>query len=193
MSISAEQLAAELAPFAAKDYVQLPPLPPAKPAAPAPAAAAAPGAAAPAPAPVAPPPPPPAPPSPIQVVEHAAKGVNLDACVEADKVVEVASLLAKHGFAMDMVTGMDWLAQGLMEVVYDYLDFKTGLRVCIRARLPRDNPKIATISEVFSGANWHERETHDFFGIVFTGHPDLTPFLLPEDATYHPLRKDYQP
>ena len=48
-----------------------------------------------------------------------------------------------------------------------------------------------TISPVFPGANWHERETHDFFGIVFRGHPNLEPLLLPEDATYHPLRKDF--
>ena len=51
--------------------------------------------------------------------------------------------------------------------------------------------RFATIHKVFPGANWHERETHDFFGIRFLGHPNLTPFLLPEDATYHPLRKDF--
>lgn len=80
-----------------------------------------------------------------------------------------------------------------MEVVYDYLHFAVSLRVAVRARVPRDHPEIPTISPVFSGANWHERETHDFFGIRFAGHPNLTPFLLPEDATFHPLRKDYQP
>jgi NADH-quinone oxidoreductase subunit C len=61
----------------------------------------------------------------------------------------------------------------------------------IRTRIRRDNPEIPTISPVFPGANWHERETHDFFGIRFSGHPDLTPLLLPEDADYHPLRKDF--
>jgi len=59
--------------------------------------------------------------------------------------------------------------------------------------VPRDQAELPTLSGVFPGANWHERETHDFFGIRFTGHPDLTPFLLPEDATFHPLRKDYAP
>lgn len=193
MSISAEQLAAELAPFAAKDFIPLPPLPvvkpaPVKPAAPAAGASAAtPSAPAPAPAPVAPPPPP----SPIQVCDFSSKGTHLDACIAADKIVEVARIMEKHGFAIDAVTGMDWLAQGLMEVVYDFLHFQTGLRISIRARLPRANPQIATICTIYQGANWHERETHDFFGIVFIGHPNLTPFLLPEDATYHPLRKDF--
>jgi NADH-quinone oxidoreductase subunit C len=78
-----------------------------------------------------------------------------------------------------------------MEVVYDYFHFTSPIHVVVRTRVPRDNPKLPTISTVFPGANWHERETHDFFGIEFTGHPDLSPLLLPEDATYHPLRKDF--
>ena len=95
------------------------------------------------------------------------------------------------GFAIDTITGVDWMAQSQMELVYDYFHPQTGLRAVIRSRIPRDNPEIATISNVFPGANWHERETHDFFGIRFAGHPNLTPFLLPEDATFHPLRKDF--
>jgi NADH-quinone oxidoreductase subunit C len=95
------------------------------------------------------------------------------------------------GFAIDTITGVDWMAQSQFEVVYDFFHPKTGMRAVVRARVPRDNPEIPTISEVFPGADWHERETHDFFGIRFAGHPNLTPFLLPEDATYHPLRKDF--
>jgi NADH-quinone oxidoreductase subunit C len=133
------------------------------------------------------------PPPPVQVVDFATRGVNLDVTVAPGQVVAAAELLDRHGFSIDTVTGVDWLAQGQMEVVYDYLHFTANLRVAVRARLPRDNPEISTISGVFPGANWHERETHDFFGIRFAGHPNLTPFLLPEDATFHPLRKDYQP
>jgi len=63
----------------------------------------------------------------------------------------------------------------------------------IRSRLERDKPEVPTISHIYQGANWHERETHDFFGIKFIGHPDLSPLLLPEDADFHPLRKDFTP
>jgi len=198
MSPTAEQLAAELGPLAVADFVPLPPLPPppkpapAKPAAP--AAAATTGTPAPAPAPAAPPappPPPPPPPKPVQVCDFTVKGVNLDACVRTSEVVAAAQIMLRNGFAIDTITGVDWMAQGLMEVVYDFFHPASGLRVALRCRVARDTEEVPTISGVYQGANWHERETHDFFGIRFCGHPNLTPFLLPEDATYHPLRKDF--
>ncbi len=130
-------------------------------------------------------------PVPFQAVDYAAKGYHLDATVAPGQVVEVAAQLDEEGLALDTITGVDWMAQGQMEVVYDFFHPAKALRVVVRTRIPRDNPEVATIQSVFPGANWHERETHDFFGIRFAGHPNLTPFLLPEDATYHPLRKDF--
>jgi NADH-quinone oxidoreductase subunit C len=129
--------------------------------------------------------------TPFRAVDFALKGYHLDATVTAEQVVSVATELDREGFALDTITGVDWLAEAKMEVVYDYFHPLTGLRVVVRSRIPREDPQIPTISEVFPGANWHERETHDFFGIRFLGHPNLEPFLLPEDATYHPLRKDF--
>jgi len=137
--------------------------------------------------------PPPPPPKAVDVYNFAEKGFHFEATVPADKVVEAAQILDRHGFAIDAVTGMDWLGQGLMEVVYDFLHFSTGLRAVVKARIPRAKPEIATISGVFPGANWHERETHDMYGIEFIGHSDMTPFLMPEDSTDHPLRKDFNP
>lgn len=128
---------------------------------------------------------------PCQIVEHRAKGYHLDAKVAPDQVVLAAEFLDQHGFVIDSVTGVDWMASGEMEVVYDYFHLTEPLHVVVRTRISRDNPELPTISKVFPGANWHERETHDFLGIRFQGHPDLSPLLLPEDATYHPLRKDF--
>ena len=76
-------------------------------------------------------------------------------------------------------------------MVYDYFHALSLCRVVVRARIPRDCPEIPTVSDIFPGANWHERETHDFFGIKFIGHPHLIPLLLPEDADFHPLLKDF--
>ena len=128
---------------------------------------------------------------PFRGVDYAARGYHVEAAVSPDQVVAVAEQLDKEGLALDTITGVDWMAEGQMEVVYDYFHPARALRVVVRTRIPRDKPEIPTIHKVFPGANWHERETHDFFGIRFLGHPNLTPFLLPEDADYHPLRKDF--
>ena len=79
-----------------------------------------------------------------------------------------------------------------LEVVYDFNRFSARHRVCLRVRTPRSNPQINTVAEIYPIAHWHEREIHEFFGIVFIGHPYLIPLLLPEDAEYHPLLKDYR-
>jgi NADH-quinone oxidoreductase subunit C len=156
---------------------------------PAPAAPATPAPAAPAPEPR------PNPlahlPLPFQAVDYRLKGYHLEATVQPDQVVLAAQLMDREGFSLDTITGVDWLGEGQMEVVYDYFHPRRGFRAVVRARIPRENPEIPTLSQVFPGANWHERETHDFFGIRFLGHPDLSPFLLPEEADYHPLRKDF--
>jgi NADH-quinone oxidoreductase subunit C len=148
----------------------------------------------PAPSPVAAAPAPnPTTPAPVQRVDHALKGFDLSVAVAPQQVVQAAELLDSEGFALDAITGVDWLAQGEMEIVYDFFHPTTSLHIVIRTRVPRAEPELPTISTVFPGANWHERETHDFFGIRFLGHPNLAPFLLPEDATFHPLLKDYKP
>ena len=129
--------------------------------------------------------------TPFQPAVYALKGYHLNASVPSEQVVTAAEQLDHEGFALDTITGVDWLAEGQMEVVYDYFHPLKLLRAVVRTRIPRENPAIPTITPVYPGANWHERETHDFFGIQFLGHPNLLPFLLPEDATYHPLRKDF--
>ncbi|MBL9126332.1 MAG: NADH-quinone oxidoreductase subunit C [Verrucomicrobiales bacterium] len=126
-----------------------------------------------------------------RIVEGTARGYHFDATVAPEQLVAAARLLDARGFAIDAVTGVDWLAARRIELVYDFYHPVSPLHVVLRCRVCRDGGEVPTVSEVFPGANWHERETHDFFGVRFAGHPDLTPFLLPEDADYHPLRKDF--
>jgi NADH-quinone oxidoreductase subunit C len=63
--------------------------------------------------------------------------------------------------------------------------------VFVRTRVPREAPSIGSVVPMYPGALWHERETHEMFGIDFPGHPDLTPLLLPPEFDGHPLRKDF--
>ena len=133
------------------------------------------------------------PPPQVQLVDFSARGFHFDARVQPAQVVVAAEIMDRHGFALDAVSGVDWLAENEMEIVYDFFHPTAPCRSVVRTRVPRALPSVPTISGVFAGANWHERETAEFFGIQFTGHPNLIPLLLPEDSTFHPLRKDYQP
>lgn len=128
----------------------------------------------------------------LHTPDYIQKGFHLDITISPDHVVNAARQLLKQEFFLEAVTGVDWLKEDKMEVVYDYNHWNENCRVVIRTFLSRETPELPTISEVYTGANWHERETHDFFGIKFLGHPDLSPFLLPEDADYHPLLKDFK-
>lgn len=78
-----------------------------------------------------------------------------------------------------------------LEAVYDFNHYAQCHRVTLRTRTPRNKPSLPSIVDIYPAAHWHERETHDFFGIVFEGHGYLIPLLLPEDADFHPLLKDY--
>tara|TARA_B100001094_G_scaffold319733_1_gene364950 strand:+ start:19 stop:498 length:480 start_codon:yes stop_codon:yes gene_type:complete len=70
-------------------------------------------------------------------------------------------------------------------------DTKMSAMVEVHIHLQRDSPSIDSVSDLWFGANWHEREAFDLMGIYFIGHPDLRRVLLPEGFAGHPLRKDY--
>ncbi len=127
-----------------------------------------------------------------QETDYKAKGYSLDVELPREKISQAAEILSRENFFIESITGVDWIDEQQLEVVYDFNHFDELCRVVIRSRTDRNNPEIPTISHIYQGANWHERETHDFFGIKFIGHPDLSPLLLPEDADFHPLLKDFK-
>jgi len=123
--------------------------------------------------------------------DHAARGTDLETAVPAERVAVAAQVMYEAMFSLESLTGIDWISEERMEVVYDYVHFGSGRRVTVRASVPREKPELPTVSMIYPGAEWHEREARDFFGFTFAGHPDPTPLLLPEDADFHPLRKDH--
>lgn len=88
------------------------------------------------------------------------------------------------------LSAVDWKADGL-EVICRVENLDAGLVVVLRARLAPGAERCPTLTGVWRGADWMERECYDMFGVVFEGHPDLRRMLLPEDWEGHPLRKDY--
>jgi len=79
------------------------------------------------------------------------------------------------------------------EVVANFLSHARNRRIRVITQLPADDPTIASIADLYPGVNFAERETYDLFGVEFTGHPDLTRILMPDDWVGHPLRKDDAP
>lgn len=75
--------------------------------------------------------------------------------------------------------------------VYMMHSWENRIRVRIKVFLPKENPVVPTLTPLFSGADWMERETFDFFGIIYAGHPNLKRILNMEDMDYHPMRKEY--
>ncbi|MCF6187060.1 MAG: NADH-quinone oxidoreductase subunit C [Desulfobulbaceae bacterium] len=130
----------------------------------------------------------------VLLTDHAARGAHIDVLCDPDQIVESARIMNEAGFFLESIAGVDWIKEDKIEVIYDYNQYgMEPCRVVVRAFIDRAEPEIATISEIFPSADWHERETFDFYGINFQGHPYLVPILLPEDADFHPLLKDFKP
>jgi NADH-quinone oxidoreductase subunit C len=130
-------------------------------------------------------------------------GVNLEvaspfAVVAPDAIVEVAGFCKSDpALAFDnlmCLSAVDYPKEAppRMEVVYHLLSYRHAHTFALKVHVPRENPVVPTVEEIWGVANWHEREAYDMFGIVFTGHSDLRRILLPDDWIGHPLRKDWQ-
>ena len=129
----------------------------------------------------------------LEVLSSAAMSVEKTGLVRSvfllpKDLLKAATNLYDQGYFLEDLSVLD-TKDGFM-VVYHFDHYTSPGRVALRVLVPHDTPEIPSISSVFSGADWHERESHDFFGVVFTGHPNLVPLLLPDDADFHPLVKE---
>ncbi len=114
--------------------------------------------------------------------------------IDSAKIVEAISRVKhKLGFErLTSVTGVDrFPAEPRFEVVYHLQSVAGKKRLRLKARVSGANPEIESVTSVYRGADWYERETFDLFGIRFLNHPDLRRIMMPEDWDGHPLRKDY--
>ncbi len=116
--------------------------------------------------------------------------------IRRDRILEICRYLHDDPeLAMDFlvdVCGVDYPdREERFEVVYNLYSIKYGHRIILKALVPGDAPAIDSVVSIWKGADWHEREACDMFGIVFNGHPDLRRILMPEDWDGYPLRKDY--
>jgi NADH-quinone oxidoreductase subunit C len=127
-----------------------------------------------------------------EVTYHAGE---VSARVPADRVAEACRFLKEDPRTqMNLLSDLcaaDYPEESKrFEINYHMYSIPLGHRLRVKTRVADGEP-LASVTGIWSTANWHEREAFDLFGIRFTGHPDLTRILLPDDWTGHPLRKEY--
>ena len=115
-------------------------------------------------------------------------------CISVTREASPAFFTAlKEDFAFDhcsLISAVD--NQSDFELVYHFsIVGESGQMLEVHVDLPRDTPTIDSITHLWGGADWHEREAYDLMGIYFIGHPDLKRVLLPDGFAGHPLRKYY--
>ncbi|MGE6849970.1 NADH-quinone oxidoreductase subunit C [Bacillus tropicus] len=115
--------------------------------------------------------------------------------VEPSKYYEVMELLRSHEeLAFDYMSELhatDFVTY--MEVYVHLFSYGKKQSVAVKVKLDREAPQVESVTALWKGADWPEREAYDLLGIVFKGHPNLSRILMPDDWVGHPLRKDYEP
>ena len=118
---------------------------------------------------------------------------ELSLTVAPEKIREAAATVLAAGYnAFEDMTAVDWLpSEPRFQLSYHILSHKYKERIRLRAWVDSSDPSIVSITSIWPGANYYEREVFDLFGIRFDGHPNLRRIMMPEDWVGYPLRKDY--
>jgi NADH-quinone oxidoreductase subunit C len=115
--------------------------------------------------------------------------------LRADRIIEIIQFLYSHPDTkfqyLTTLCGIHYPEQKQIAIMYQLHSLVNNWRVRLKIFLPEENPETPTLTSVFSAANWMERETYDFFGVKFKGHPDLRRILNVEDMIIFPMRKEY--
>ena len=131
--------------------------------------------------------------NPESTIEHvyAKTGFNLELIISKDSLRELAKRFLQKGYFIECHAIVDYPDR--FESCYQFNRWDKIDRIQLKVKADKANPHFPTISDIYKGANWYEREGYDMFGVIFDGHPNLTRLLLPENSKIHPLRKDFKP
>jgi NADH-quinone oxidoreductase subunit C len=124
----------------------------------------------------------------VAVGDYAKTGCHLEVEAAPAQLPEVAQTMLTCGCFLESLTAVDFPEH--FTLVYHFNHYRELCRAVVRAKLAKE-AAAPSISHIYPGANWYEREVFDLFGIRFSGHPDLRRILLPVDADFHPLRKKF--
>ena len=114
--------------------------------------------------------------------------------VDKDAIADVCLFLRDEvgfDYMADMATVDRFTEDDRFEVIYNLCALKERKRLRLKVRVDEEDISVPTVTHVWPGAGWHEREAWDMMGITFSGNPDLRRIYMPEDFEYHPLRKEF--
>jgi len=120
--------------------------------------------------------------------DYAKTGYHLEVGAQPDQIQGLAQAMLDEGCFLESLTAVDLKESFLM--VYHFANFYELCRTVVHVPLAKKKG-MPTLARIYPGADWYEREVFDLFGIHFFGHPNLKRILLPEDADFHPLLKDF--
>ncbi|MCL4503992.1 MAG: NADH-quinone oxidoreductase subunit C [Deltaproteobacteria bacterium] len=120
--------------------------------------------------------------------DYAKTGYHLEVTARPQQMPEVAQAMLNEGCFLESLTAVD--LRDSFTLVYHFANYYELCRTVVHASLPKE-AQAPTVSQVYPAADWYEREVYDLFGIKFAGHPNLKRILLPDDADFHPLLKDF--
>src|SRR5688572_28554121 len=115
--------------------------------------------------------------------------------LKTEKIVEIIQLLYQHPDTkfqfLTTLCGIHYPDQKQIAVMYQLHNMQSNQRLRLKFFLNEENPVAPTLTNIYSGANWMERETYDFYGLKFTGHPNLKRILNVDEMIIFPMRKEY--
>ena len=126
---------------------------------------------------------------------------RLKITAEKEAVISILSYLKNKRYGhLALISCVDWMEEKEFELIYilsaylarddEYTD-RERLNIIIKTRIPRDNPEFLSVIPVYENAEPYEREIHELFGIIFSGHPRLIPLFLEREYEIPPFRKDF--
>lgn len=116
-----------------------------------------------------------------------------DAVVLAERLPDVARYVRDTlGYELlSNITAVDYLADGVIEMVYHFMHLDGGPPLAVKVRLPREQPVVPSITPFWPGADLQEREAYDLYGVGFPGHPNLKRVYMWDEFEGYPMRKDF--
>jgi NADH-quinone oxidoreductase subunit C len=142
----------------------------------------------------------------LELTAHELRDVHAESIIDTDfqhgravllvastHVPDVLSALKGKGYSfLASLHGVDYYPEEpRLGILYELLDMNAVDRITVKTRVDTEDPRVPTVTHLYPGAEFPERETFDMFGVVFEGHPDLRRILMPEDFEGFPQRRDY--